>query len=127
MEWVALSVALVASLAAGLAHREASRSSSRKQVRTVNEALEELETLQAKLKREWDDERERLVKQARRTGAVARRLEELIEEEPESAPGPESPDAGAGDVPTGDGRRLYAMPESVAPVPRRPWRAGRAG
>ncbi len=124
MDLVALSVALAAIFAAGLAYREASRSSSRKLRGTVHEALEELEASHKRLKRDWEDERDRLVKQARRTGATIKRLEDLMEEDEPSSEGGESSDVPRVDVGAGPRGGMPPMRPHVATLP---WRAGRTG
>jgi len=124
MIWLALAVACASLLIAALAHREATRSSSRKLARTVTEALEDLETLQSKLKREWIEERDRLGKQARRTGATLRRLDEVLDGSIEGAEGDESEDASSLDVGARGARGVPAMRPNLAQIP---WRGGRAG
>ena len=124
MVWVALSVALAAIFAAGLAYREASRSSSRKLARTVHEALEDLEVAQKKLRRDWDEERDRLTKQARRTGAAVKRFAELIEEDDGSSDGDEDADVPRSDARGGTAGRVPPVRQNVATLP---WRAGRTG
>lgn len=124
MIWIALTVALLAWVPALLAHREAVRSANRKLVGRVNEALDELEVAVKKIKRDWEEERDRLVKQARRTGAVANRLEKLMDEGEESAEGDEGGDAGPGNAPGLAAQPMQPLPGRMAQIP---WRGGRTG
>ena len=121
---LALSVALAAIFAAGLAYREASRTSSRKLAAKVHEALEDLESAQRKLKRDWEEERDRLGKQARRTGAAVKRFEEILEEDDGGAEGAEGSDVPRVDARGGPQGGVPAMRPNLAALP---WRAGRTG
>jgi len=124
MELIALSVAVAAFFAAGASYREAMRSSNRKLARTVHEELEALELERKKLRRDWEEERDRLVKQARRTGATLKRLEEVMEEEPDGDERGEEPDVRGGDARGSQGGQLPPMRQNVATLP---WRGGRTG
>ena len=124
MDLVALSVALAAFLAAGLAHREAVRSSSRKLATKVHDELEDLETFKRNLKRDWEEERDRLGKQARRTGATIKRLEEIMEDDGSGSDGSEGADVPGPDARGSETRRVPPVRQNVVGIP---WRGGRTG
>lgn len=124
MDLVALSVALLAFFAAGLAYREASRSSARKQRAIVAEAIEESERVLKSIKRDWEEERDRLVKQARRTGHTLKRLDEVLDASNESAEGSQGEDAGGGDARGVEAGGVRPMHQNVVNIP---WRGGRTG
>jgi hypothetical protein len=124
MEWVALSVALAAFFAAGLAYREASRTSSRKLAAKVHESLDEHEAAARKLRRDWEEERDRLGKQARRTGLAVKRFEELLDADDDSSEGPEGADVSGGDARAGEAQRLPPVRQNMGFIP---WRGGRTG
>jgi len=124
MDLIALLVAAGALLVAALAHREAVRSSNRKLARSVHDELEELETFKRNLKRDWEEERDRLGKQARRTGATLKRLDEVLDSSSESAEGDASSDDGGADAQSSGGNRVSAMRPNLAQIA---WRGGRTG
>ena len=124
MDLVSLAVAGGALALAAFAHREATRSSNRKLSRTVHDELEELETFKRLLKRDWEEERDRLGKQARRTGATLKRLDQVLDESSESAEGDEGEDAGPVDARAREDHRLPPVRQNVVDIP---WRAGRTG
>lgn len=124
MDLAALSVALVAFFAACLAYREAVRSSSRKLIATVLEAIEESERATKRLRRDWEEERDRLIKQARRTGSTLKRLDAILEDSSEGADGDESELDGVGDARGGAESQLRPVRQNVVSLP---WRGGRTG
>ena len=124
MDLVSLSVAAGALALATVALREAIRSSSRKLARKVHEELEDLETFKRNLRRDWEEERDRLGKQARRTGATLKRLDAVLDESSESADGDENADAGGGDAGGGAESQLRPVRPNVVTLP---WRGGRTG
>lgn len=124
MDLAALSVALIAFFAACLAYREAVRASSRKLRATVLEAIEESERATKSLRRDWEEERDRLIKQARRTGHTLSRLDKILDESSESADGDESEDVGGRDARGGAESQLRPVRQDVVSLP---WRGGRTG
>jgi len=90
----------------------------------VTDALEELEAFQRKVKRDWEEERDRITKQARRNGIAVKRLEELMDGGELGAEGGEGEDAG---LPDARGRGAPGLPPVREDVARIPWRGGRTG
>lgn len=124
MIWLVLAVAATSLVVSLLAHLEAARSSNRKLARTVTDALDDLEHLRTKLARDWLEERDRLGKQARRTGQTLKRLDEVLEASSESADGDESEDVGGRDARGGAESQLRPVRPDVVSLP---WRGGRTG